>query len=58
MSQLSLNLTKIIKNLPQLVVERFFFVGRNIGLVRRAGEEKRIDSNNIHLQLAATAKLS
>ena len=25
-------------------------MGQNIGLVRRAGEEKRIDSNNIHLR--------
>ena len=28
---------------------RFFIVGQNIGLVKKAGEEKRIDSNNIHL---------
>jgi len=25
-------------------------VGQNIGLVKRAGEEKRIDYNNIHLR--------
>ena len=25
-------------------------MGQNIGLVRRAGEEKRMDSNNIHLR--------
>ena len=26
-------------------------MGKNIGLVRRAGQEKRMDSNNIHLRL-------
>ena len=26
-------------------------MGQNIGLVKRAGEEKRMDSNNIHLRL-------
>ena len=50
MSKLSLNLTKISKNQPKLVIERFFFVGKENGLVRRAGEEKRINSNNIHLR--------
>jgi len=40
MSKLSLNLTKISENQPKLVIERFF-VGKNIGLVRRAGEEKK-----------------
>ena len=49
MSELSLNLTKISRNQPKLVVERFF-VGQNIGLVRWTGEEKRIYSNNIHLR--------
>ena len=48
MSKLSLNLTKISKCQPKLVVERFF-VGQNIGLVRRVGEEKRMDSDNKHL---------
>ena len=47
----SLNLTKISRNHPKLAVERVSFVGQNIGLVRRAGEEKRMDSNNIHLRL-------
>ena len=28
---------------------KVFFGGQNIGLVRSAGEEKRMDSNNIHL---------
>ena len=32
------------------MVERFF-VGHNIGLVRRTGKEKRMDSCNIHLRL-------
>ena len=50
MSKLSLNLTKISKNQPKLAIERFFFVGKKNGLVRRAGEEKRMDSNNIHLR--------
>ena len=49
MSKLRLNLTKISKNQPKLVIERFFVVKKN-GLVRRAGEEKRINSNNIHLR--------
>ena len=26
-------------------------MGKKIGLVRRAGEEKRMDSNNIHLRI-------
>ena len=26
-------------------------MGKNIGLVRRAGKERRMDSNNIHLRL-------
>jgi len=41
MSKLSLNLTKISKNQPKLAIERFFFVGKKNGLVRRAGEEKK-----------------
>ena len=49
MHKLSQNLGKISKNQPKLVVGRFF-CGQNIGLVRRVGEEKRVDSNNIHLQ--------
>ena len=51
------NLTKISENQPKLVVERFFFVGQNIRLVRRAGEEKRMDSNNIHLCLLSSCFL-
>ena len=47
MLKLSLNLTKISQDQSKLVVERVF-VGQNIGLVRRAGEETRMDSNNIH----------
>ena len=31
---------------------------KNIGLVRRAGEEKRIDSNNIHLRLTSSGGLT
>ena len=48
MSKLSLNLTKISENQPKLAVESLFFVRQNIGLVRRAGEEKKMDYNNIH----------
>ena len=52
MHKLSQNLGKISKNQPKLEVGRFFFGGQNIGPVRRAGEEKRMDSNNIHLRAA------
>ena len=50
MSKLSLNLTKISKNQPKLVIESFFVVVKKNGLVRRAWEEKRMDSNNIHMR--------
>ena len=33
------------------MVGSFFLVGQNIRLVRRAGQEKRMDSINIHLRL-------
>ena len=53
MSKLNLNLTKISENQPKLAVERFF-VGQNIGLVKRAGEEKGwiiiIFTCNIYIQ--------
>ena len=49
MPKLSQNLAKISQNQPKLAVGRFFFVGQKIGLVRRAGKEKKMDYNNIHL---------
>ena len=51
MHKLSQNLGKISKNQPKLEVGRFF-LGQNIGPVRREGEEKRMDSNNINLRAA------
>ena len=49
MPKISLNLAKIIQNQPKLALGWYFFVGQNIELVRRAGEEKGIDYHNIYL---------
>ena len=48
MSKLSLNLMKISENQPKFAVERIF-LEQNIRLMKQAGEEKRMDFNNIHL---------
>ena len=50
MSKLGLNLTKITKKSVKISGRKVFFVGHNIGLVRRTGKEKRMDSCNIHLR--------
>ena len=51
MFELSLNLTKISKNQPKLAIKRFLFGEGKWTGKRRAGEEKGMDSNNIHLHL-------
>ena len=53
MYQLSL----ISKNQLKLPVKQFLFVGQNIGLMRRVGEEKRKDANNIHLWVRLPTKI-
>ena len=49
MSKLSLNLTKISKESAKISDIKVFFAGKKNGLVRRAEEEKRMDSNYIYL---------
>ena len=49
MPKISLNLAKIIQNWSKLALGRYFFVGQNTELVRRAQEEKGMDYDNIYL---------